>query len=106
MTVGEVMSMIPGTILELPKAADAELDLLVNNKVMGSGRAVKVGENFGIRISFVGDVRTRLKVLGPGLEAPGSSDACGMPAAEPETSSDGADAELAALAEKMLSGQM
>lgn len=65
MTVGEVLSMIPGTIIELPKGAEEELDLLVNNKVIGCGSAVKVGENFGLRVSFTGDVRSRVQALSP-----------------------------------------
>lgn len=58
-----VLSLAPGSIIELPKAADEELELLVNNKVIGKGIAVKVGENFGIRISVVGDVAARLEAL-------------------------------------------
>ncbi len=87
MTMAEVLGMIPGTIIEIPKSADDELDLLINNKCIGSGTAVKVGENFGVRISFVGDLNNRIKALG-------SSD------------EEDDDDELAALAEAMLSGQM
>ncbi len=65
MTVREVTAWVPGSIIELPKSADAPLDLLVNNKQIGVGSAVKVGENFGLRISFVGDARSRIEALGP-----------------------------------------
>jgi len=65
MTYGAVMSRKPGSIIELSKGADEELDLLINNKHIGYGSAVKVGENFGIRITFVGDVRERIEALGP-----------------------------------------
>lgn len=64
LTVREVVSMCPGTIIELPKAADEELDLLVNNKPIGAGVAVKVGENFGIEISYIGDLRQRIRAMG------------------------------------------
>lgn len=76
LTLGEVISLVPGAIIELAKHADDELDLLVNNKQIGTGTAVKVGENFGLRISFIGDVRQRIAALGqtsstePGAEAP------------------------------------
>lgn len=60
----EVLALVPGSILELPKSAEAELDLLVNNKQIGTGTAVKVGENFGLRISYLGDVRERIEALG------------------------------------------
>jgi flagellar motor switch protein FliN/FliY len=60
----EVTALVPGAIIELAKAADEELELMVNNKVIATGRAVKVGENFGIRVAFVGDVLTRVHALG------------------------------------------
>ncbi|MBX3364115.1 MAG: FliM/FliN family flagellar motor switch protein [Phycisphaeraceae bacterium] len=63
MTVGDVVGLAPGVIIELPKNADEELDLLVNDKQIGYGRAVKVGENFGIRITFLGDVRMRAAAI-------------------------------------------
>jgi hypothetical protein len=36
----------------------------VNNKVIGAGSAVKVGENFGVRVTNVGDVATRVQAMG------------------------------------------
>lgn len=65
MTVAEVRGLCPGAIIEVPKQADDELDLLVNNRPIGTGHAVKVGENFGIRVTFVGDVKDRIKAMGP-----------------------------------------
>ena len=62
--LAEVLALVPGSIVELPKRADEQLDLLVNNKQIGTGTAVKVGENFGLRISFLGDVRARIEALG------------------------------------------
>lgn len=71
MRVKDVMGLVPGAIIELPKTAESELDLLANNKPIGSGVACKVGENFGLKITFIGDVRTRLGALGPSpTEAP------------------------------------
>jgi flagellar motor switch protein FliN/FliY len=64
MPVKEVMNLAPGAILELPKLADEELEILVNNKPIGMGTAVKVGENFGIRVTYVGDLRNRIEALG------------------------------------------
>jgi flagellar motor switch protein FliN/FliY len=63
MGLSEVVGLAPGAIIELPKNVNAELDLLVNNKQVGTGVAVKVGENFGIRISYIGDVRERIEAL-------------------------------------------
>ncbi len=64
MSLGEVLGLVPGAIIELPKNAEEELDLLVNNKQIGTGTAAKVGENFGLRITFLGDVRQRIAALG------------------------------------------
>ncbi|MEQ8770368.1 MAG: FliM/FliN family flagellar motor C-terminal domain-containing protein [Phycisphaerales bacterium] len=64
-SVREVLDFFPGAIIELPKPADTELDLLINNKQIGKGRAVKVGENFGIRLTYVGGEEERLKAITP-----------------------------------------
>jgi flagellar motor switch protein FliN len=64
MPLREVLALVPGSIIELPKSAEAELDLLVNNKQIGVGAAVKVGENFGLRITYLGDVRQRIQAMG------------------------------------------
>ena len=66
LTMAEVMRLGPGAIIELPKGADEELTLLVNNKQVGTGQAVKVGENFGIKITYIGDLRSRIAALGVG----------------------------------------
>lgn len=54
LTLREVLALVPGSIIEIPKLADDELDLLINNERVGVGTAVKVGENFGLRITAVG----------------------------------------------------
>lgn len=64
MPVEDVMAMAPGTIIELPKSSDEDLEILVNNKAIGTGTAVKVGENFGVRVSYVGDVTQRIAAMG------------------------------------------
>lgn len=64
MCTSEVLSLVPGAIVELAKAAEEELTLLVNNRPIGTGVAVKVGENFGIKITFIGDLRERIAAMG------------------------------------------
>lgn len=64
MNVGEVMRLAVGAIIEFGKSADEELDLLVNNKAVGKGQAVKVGENFGIKITRIGSVKETIRKLG------------------------------------------
>jgi flagellar motor switch protein FliN/FliY len=81
----DVMSLAPGAIIELPKKADAELEILVNNKQIGLGSAVKVGENFGIRINTVGNVKDRIQALGAGKRPAAEGAAPGSPAPAPGT---------------------
>lgn len=78
----DVVGLAPGAIIELPKPADAELELRVNNKPVGIGRAVKVGENFGIRLSFVGNLKDRVMAMG--------AQAAGAPGVEPVEAASGA----------------
>ncbi len=61
--VDDVLALGPGAILELNKSSDSELSLLVNNKPVASGLAVKVGENFGLRITVIGSARERVEAL-------------------------------------------
>ncbi len=63
MTLDQVLALTPGAIIELPKSLDEELEIKVNNKPIGLGAAVKVGENFGLRVGYVGDVKSRIKAL-------------------------------------------
>lgn len=74
-TVADALNLAPGMIIELPKNAEDELELLVNNKVIASGTAVKVGENFGIQLSYVGDLRHRVLAMGGQEDAPASDHA-------------------------------
>lgn len=46
-----VLSFGPGSIIELNKSSDESLEILINNKEVGTGEAIKVGENFGVRIT-------------------------------------------------------
>ncbi|MBC02709.1 MAG: hypothetical protein CMJ34_05315 [Phycisphaerae bacterium] len=64
MALAEAVNLVHGAIIEFPQSSDGELRVLVNNKAIGTGTAVKVGENFGVRISNVGDVTSRVQALG------------------------------------------
>lgn len=64
LTVAEVMRLGPGAIIEFEKASDEALELMVNNKTIGVGETVKVGENFGLKITQVGDVKQVIRSLG------------------------------------------
>ncbi len=63
MPLSEVLELSPGSILELDKTSDEDLDLSVNNKQIGTGAAVKVGENFGLRIHQIQSARDRAEAM-------------------------------------------
>ncbi len=62
--LSEVMRLGTGAIIEFAKSSDEPLELLINNKTIGVGETVKVGENFGLRITQVGDVKQIIASLG------------------------------------------
>lgn len=64
MKLNDVLDLSPGAIIELPHLADEPLDLMVVNKAIGQGHAVKVGENFGLRVTDIGAPPQRLAALG------------------------------------------
>jgi flagellar motor switch protein FliN/FliY len=64
MNLSEVMRLGTGAIIEFFKSSEQPLELLANNKVIAVGEAVKIGENFGLRIRQVGDVKQVVQALG------------------------------------------
>ena len=64
MPLSEVTALTHGSIIELPKQISEDLDVLVNNTRIGAGKAVKVGENFGVRLTQIGAVRDRVVAMG------------------------------------------
>ena len=62
--LSEVMRLGTGAIIEFFKSSEEPLELLINNKVIGVGETVKVGENFGLRITQIGDLKQVIKSLG------------------------------------------
>lgn len=95
MTLAEASALSPGSIIELNKNAEEQLDLLANNVPIAQGSAVKVGENFGLGIEYVGDLKDRIEALG-GASAPSGG------FGDDGTAMSDADAE--ALAEQFLNG--
>ena len=53
MTVQELLSLYPGEVIELDRAASAPADLLVNGTLIARGEIVVVDEDFGLRISEI-----------------------------------------------------
>ena len=53
MTVGELLSLHPGEVIELDRAASAPADLLVNGTLIARAEVVVVDEDFCMRISEI-----------------------------------------------------
>jgi len=64
MPLRKILDVNVGVIIEFSHPFDAELDLVVGNCRIASGHAVKVGENFGLRIHRIGNLDERIKALG------------------------------------------
>ena len=60
MPLRDVLNLVPGSVLKLSKSAGDELEVAVSNMPIGAGRAIKVGDNLGVRITNVGETPARL----------------------------------------------
>ena len=63
MCVEMILATKVGTIIEFDIPFDAELTLQAANQAIGKGFAVKVGENFGLRVTQAGSVAERLEAI-------------------------------------------
>ncbi len=53
MTVQDVLSLAPGVVIELDRAAGGPVDVLVNGTLMARGEVVVVDEEFAVRVTEV-----------------------------------------------------
>jgi len=67
LSLSEVLRLGNGAIIEFSKRSDEPLELLINNKAVALGETVKVGENFGLRITQIGDVKQVIRSMGRSL---------------------------------------
>lgn len=63
MTIGEVLELGSGSIIELDKLAGEPVDILVNGKPLAKGEVVVLDENFGVRITNLISQRERIDRL-------------------------------------------
>ena len=64
LSLAEVLRLGVGAIIEFSKSSEEPLELLINNKPIAVGETVKIGENFGLRITQVGDVKAVIRSMG------------------------------------------
>ena len=50
MSVRDLLSLAPGSVVELDRAAGSPIDVLVNGTLIARGEVVVIDEEFGIRI--------------------------------------------------------
>lgn len=53
MSLGQAMSLGPGSVVTLDRLADQPVDLLVNGRPIARGEVVVIDEQFGVRITDV-----------------------------------------------------
>jgi flagellar motor switch protein FliN/FliY len=63
LSIADILSLGPGSVVELSKLAGEPADLLINYKVVARGEVVVVDENFGLRITQLMTPEERLKAL-------------------------------------------
>ncbi|MGI6783811.1 MAG: flagellar motor switch phosphatase FliY [Aminivibrio sp.] len=51
--IADILSMTPGSVIELDKMAGEPVDILVNGKLVARGEVVVIDENFGVRITEI-----------------------------------------------------
>ncbi|RMF72044.1 MAG: hypothetical protein D6744_17210 [Planctomycetota bacterium] len=64
MSLANIRQLSLGRILEFSKPVNDSLEIRVNNRSIGEGEAVKVGENFGLRVTRIRTRSQRITALG------------------------------------------
>ncbi len=53
MSLRDILSIVPGSVIELDRAASAPVDVLVNGTLVARGEVVVIDEEFGLRVTEV-----------------------------------------------------
>lgn len=64
LTIGELLALSKGSIIELNKIAGESVDIYVNDKLLGKGEIVLVNERLGVRIMEIITPKERVQELG------------------------------------------
>ncbi len=64
LTIGELLSLSKGSIVELNRAAGESVDIFVNEKLLGKGEIVLVNERLGVRVIEIITPKERVQELG------------------------------------------
>ena len=63
LTMAEILKLHIGTVIQFDQDAYQHVELMVNNSVIGLGQPVKIGENFGLMITQIGNITDTIKAL-------------------------------------------
>ncbi|ACZ19553.1 flagellar motor switch protein FliN [Thermanaerovibrio acidaminovorans DSM 6589] len=63
-TIGEILNMSPGSVVELNRMAGEPVDVLVNGKLIARGEVVVIDENFGVRVTEIVSRAERIRSMG------------------------------------------
>ena len=63
MSLGEVLELGPGDVVELDRNVDTPVDLIVGDKIVARGEVVLIDGNFGLRVTEVAEPRKRLESI-------------------------------------------
>jgi len=61
--IEDILSLGPGSVVELDKLAGEPVDVLVNDRLLAKGEVVVIDENFGVRITSMISPQDRIKSL-------------------------------------------
>ncbi len=61
--IKDILSLVPGTVVELDKLAGEPVDILINNQPIAKGEVVVIDENFGVRITEIVNKKERIQNL-------------------------------------------
>jgi flagellar motor switch protein FliN/FliY len=62
-SIKDVLSLTPGSILDLASLVDEPVEVLINNTLVAKGEVVVVDENFGVRITNIISPAERMQYL-------------------------------------------
>lgn len=63
LSIKDLLSLGPGSVIELDRQAGASVDLTVNGILIGKGDVVVINDNFGLRIKEIISPEDRLKSI-------------------------------------------
>ncbi|MHB0868161.1 MAG: flagellar motor switch protein FliN [Chloroflexota bacterium] len=63
MSIRDVLTLGPGSVVELDKMAGEPVDIVANDKLVARGEVVVVDENFGVRVTDIVTLEKRLNSL-------------------------------------------